>query len=191
MAIINELLKEDLSCDQQVHPFTFPDYTDLKADNEEVGLEYIDWGTKYTYLIKHKDDLVSKFDSYYIHREIGQETPTQFQALLTRRFMIIANTYNQMYKQYELNDIDKISVDDTYTTLTENEVTPDTAVGDNKYLASRVTQTSSKDIKSKTNIELSNDNVDSYRDIDIRFVSEFEKNFNNILYVGTFDSKDY
>lgn len=90
-----------------------PYYTDYLSDLQEVnptiGLISVEWlEDTYTYLAKHKDRLITRFNREYAYREIGQETETRWQIVLQSRFDEVAEHFDHMYKVYELNDVDEL-----------------------------------------------------------------------------------
>lgn len=80
-----------------------------------IGIAYINWDeTTYTYLAKHKADIVTKFNQHFKYRELGSETEFRFQDMLQTRFYQIADKFNHAYKVTEENDVDRLGTGYTF-----------------------------------------------------------------------------
>lgn len=118
----------------------FTDFLYLAQEkNPTLGLVSVDWDeATYTYLAKHKEKLIARFNKEYAFRELGQETELRWQTLLQSRFDEVAEHYNHMYKVFEVNDVDALGtgykITDTFKRTTKDSLnTSDNRTSNSKF----------------------------------------------------------
>ena len=139
-------------------------------------------------------DLKVLFDERYAERMVNQETMELWQLKLQTRFDEVVHRYERAYsiyqlkKQQMLDDVEEgVHTIVTSDSTGKNIDTPDSIINqDDKYadsLTKNKLNTDSKTVYTGTGLIKSiNDSIDDWRDLDIKFVSEFENSFLNIFW---------
>lgn len=136
-----------------------------QVENPTLGLISVDWDeTTYTYLAKHKEKLIARFNKEYAFRELGQETELRWQTVLQSRFDEVAEHYNHMYKVFEVNDVDTLGtgykITDTLKRTTKDSLnTSDNRTSNSKF---KDTPSSSTSVLNNPTTENQDTSTDTY-----------------------------
>ena len=139
-------------------------------------------------------DLKVRFDERYADRMLNQETMEVWQLRLQNRFDEVVRRYERAYRIY--TDKEQQMMDDVeegvHTTMKATSVskaidTPDSRINENSDYADSLNKgtadTDTKTVYTGTGLIKSiNDSIDDWRDLDTKFVSEFENNFLNVYW---------
>lgn len=148
--------------------------------------------SKYPFLLSHKAELVDLFNKHYQFREISAETIERWMRLVTKRFVEVARTYDHAFKVIsenidKLDELGKEIVTDTLwgsefkDTYQDTPVSPITVGEEYASSINRRERMGKDSVIRKDNTDMYikeiNDLINSFIDLKLRWVNEFESLF--------------
>lgn len=176
-----------------------PNYTDIlyliQERDHNIPLNrpsMTDSWERYPFLKEHKNELIELFNEHYQFREIGAETVGRWVRLVAKRFNEIGRTYDHAFKVIgenidKLDELGKEIVTETLwgsefkDTYQDTPVSPIT-IGEEYASSINKRERSGKDtVTRKDNTDMYikeiNDLINSFIDLKLRWVNEFESLF--------------
>jgi len=161
--------------------------TEKSEDNPNyinIGFDKLDVPEDCTYVLERFTNLTTRFNEKYWFRKINSETLVQWQIRLQVKFDAIVHKYDRAYGIYALHaeEIKDVTEGQKATSIKKLIDTPDALINDdNEYAGSYEKIESEVGLTGKSTLENANENIETWKDLDTAFISEFENNFLNVF----------